>query len=82
MYKLNVRPDLDYGDIIYHTYDPNLSSFLTKHLEQVKYTVSLSVTGAWRGTSRQRLYDELGWDSLYERRRYRSFCHFLKFSLI
>ena len=26
MYKLYVRPHLDYGDIVYHTYDPDSSS--------------------------------------------------------
>ena len=31
MYKLYVRPHLDYGDIVYHKYDPDLSSVITKH---------------------------------------------------
>ena len=54
MYKLYVRPHLDYGDIIYHKYDPDLSSVITKRLEQTQYAASLAVTGAWRGTSRER----------------------------
>ena len=29
MYKLYVRPHLDYGDVLYHQYDPNLSLSLT-----------------------------------------------------
>ena len=78
MYKLYVRPHLDYGDIVYHKYDPDLSSVITKRLEQTQYAASLAVTGAWRGTSRQKLYDELGWESLYERRWYRRLCHFFK----
>ena len=81
MYKLYVRPHLDYGDIIYHRYDPNFSSILTRRHEQVQYTASLAVTGAWRGTSGQRLYEELGWESLYERRWYRRLCHFFKRNL-
>ena len=81
MYKFYVRPHLDYGDIIYHRYDPNFSSILTRRLEQVQYTASLAVTGAWKGTSRQRLYEELGWESLYERRWYRRLCHFFKLNL-
>ena len=28
MYKLYVRPHLDYGDIVYHKYDPDLSSVI------------------------------------------------------
>ena len=41
-------------------------------LEQKQYSAALVVTGAWRGTNRQRLYEELGWESLYHRRWYRS----------
>ena len=78
MYKLYVRPHLDYGDIVYHKYDPDLSSVITRRLEQTQYAASLAVTGAWRGTSRQKLYDELGWESLYERRWYRRLCHCFK----
>ena len=36
------------------------------------------MTRAWRGTSRRRLYDELGWDALSHRRWYRRLCHFVK----
>ena len=49
---------------------------VTEKLEQTQYSVALAVTGTWRGTSRQRLYDELGWEDLYSRRRYRRLCHF------
>ena len=77
IYKLYVRPHLDYGDIIYHRYDPEMLSHFTRTLEQTQYSAALAVTGAWRGTSRQRLYKELGWESLYDRRWYRRLCHFL-----
>ena len=76
IYKLYVRPHLDYGDIIYHRYDPEMQSHFTRTLEQTQYSAALAVTGAWRGTSRQRLYKELGWESLYDRRWYRRLCHF------
>ena len=33
MYKLYVRPHLDYGDIIYHKYDPELNLGFTKKFE-------------------------------------------------
>ena len=65
IYKLYVRPHLDYGDIIYHRYDPEMQSHFTQALEQTQYSAALAVTGAWRGTSRQRLYNELGWESRY-----------------
>ena len=60
MYKLYVRPHLDYGDIIYHKHDPDLKLDFTKKLESTQYSAALAVSGAWRGTSRQKLYDELG----------------------
>ena len=36
----------------------------------------LNKHSAWRSTSRQRLYDELGWEDLYHRRWFRQLCHF------
>ena len=81
VYKLYVRPHLDYGDIIYHKYDPDMKLDLTKKLEQTQYSAALAVTGTWRGTRRQRLYDELGWEDLYSRRRYRRLCHFYNLRL-
>ena len=67
MYKLHVRPHLDYGDIIYHKHDPDLTLDFTKKLESTQYTAALAVSGAWNGTNRTKLYDELGWESLNDR---------------
>ena len=78
VYKLYGRPHLDYGDIIYHRYDPDMRLSVTRRLEQTQYSAALAVTGAWRGTSRKRLYDELGWETLYHRRWYRRLCQFFK----
>ena len=47
LYKLYVRPHLDYGDIIYHKYDPCMSLDITEILEQTQYSAALAVTGAW-----------------------------------
>ena len=71
MYKLYVRPHLDYGDVLYHQYDPNFSLSLTTVLESVQYSAALAVTGAWRGTNTDKIYEELGWESLYHRKYYR-----------
>ena len=68
IYKLYVRPHLDYGDIVYHKYDPQMHLNFTQRLERTQYCAALAVTGAWRGTSRERLYQELGWEDLYHRR--------------
>ena len=49
---------------------------ITKKLEQVQYSAALAVTGTWRGTSRQKLCEELGWETLYHRRWHRRLTHF------
>ena len=66
-----MRPHLDYGDIIYHKPDPEMKLDITKRLEQTQYSAALAVTGVWRGANRLRLYEELGWESRYQRRWYR-----------
>jgi len=65
IYKSFIRPHLDYGDILYDK--PNNENFQNK-IEQVQYRACLAITGAIKGTSRERLYDELGLHSLIERR--------------
>ena len=76
IYKLHVRPHLDYEDIVYLKHDPEMKLDFTRRLEQVQYSAALAVTGAWRGTSSRRLYKELGWESLYLRSSCRCMCHF------
>ena len=78
MYKLYVRPHLDYDDIIYHKHGPDLKLDFTKKLESTQCSAALAVRGAWRGTSRQKLYDELGWENLCLRRWYHRMTHFYK----
>ena len=78
MYKALVRSHLDYCDIIYHqpakVNQPPLGVTLTapmEEIERLQYQAALAVTGAWKGSSRAKLYEELGWESLSERRRSR-----------
>ena len=71
-------PHLDYGDIICHKYDPEFKLDFTKKLESTQYSAALAMTGAWRGTNTDRLYEELGREILYYRRWYRRLCHFYK----
>ena len=78
IYKLYVRPHLDYCDIIYHRHDPEFKLEFTKRLESTQYSAALAVSGAWRGTNTDKLYEELGWEILYYRRWYRRLCHFYK----
>ena len=81
LYKLYVRPHLDYGDVIYHMPqgDDCSGNYLMEKLESVQYSAALAVTGTWRGTSRERLYNELGWESLSSRRWSRRLILFYKF---
>ena len=90
LYKLYVRPHLDYGYIIYHI-PHKISDFSQQvslnnrmeQLESAQYSAALAVSGAWRGTSREKLYDELGWESLNLRRWSRRLVLFYKiFNLI
>ena len=65
IYKSFVRPHLDYGDVIYD--QPN-NSRLSDKIESVQYNAALAITGAIRGTSGEKLYQELGLESLKDRR--------------
>ena len=65
IYKSFVRPHLDYGDILYDK--PNNENFQNKS-EKVQYRACFAITGAIQGTSRTKLYDELGLHSLIKRR--------------
>ena len=55
--KYFVRPFLDCADIIY---DKPCNETFKGKLEAVQYNACLAITGALKGTSRERLYRELG----------------------
>ena len=63
-----MRPLLDYGDIIY---DRPHNEPVCEKLESVQYKVALAITGAIQGTSRKKIYQELGLESLRARRWYK-----------
>ena len=65
IYKTFVRPILDYADLIY---DKPLTESFKDKLEMVQYNSALVITGAFKGTSRDRIYRELVLESLAERR--------------
>ena len=77
IYKLYVRPHLDYGDIIYHKYDLEFKLDFAKRPESTQYSAVIAVSGAWRGTNTDKIYEELGWEIFYYKRWYRRLCHFL-----
>ena len=65
IYKAFIRPHLDYGDIVYDK--PSNETFINK-TEKAQYDAALAITGAIRGTSREKLYAELGLEPLKFRR--------------
>ena len=86
LFKLYIRPHLDFCDVIYHI--PNITNpfdslitlnYLMNTLERIQYHAALSITGAWKGTNLNKIYDELGWESLTDRSWSRRFFHFFKY---
>ena len=80
-----MRPHLDYGDVVYQIPDNESKTFDSKNdnfhplmtrIESVQYEAACVVSGAWRGSSRKKLYNDLGWESLYDRRNLRRLCIF------
>ena len=69
IYKSFIRPYLEYGDILYDKPDNESSQ---NKIEKVQYKVCLAITGAIQGTSREKLYEELGLHSLWVERRRRN----------
>ena len=71
IYKSFIRPHLDYGDIIY---DQAYNASFYQKLGSVQYNAALAI----RGTSKEKLYNELGLESLEKRRWYRKLCCFFE----
>ena len=108
IYKMHVRPHLDYCDFIYHIpeikkkekpcedcdidedcdhHEDTDNTFVNsdcklnyqmRTLESVQYQAALAVTGAWKGSNTQKIYEELGWESLHHRRWFRRITQFYK----
>ena len=84
-YKLHVRSHFDYCDVIYHVppvdnpySHEHRQNLLMNRLESMQYNAALAITGEWRGTSPERIYKGLGWESLSDRRWYRRLILFFK----
>ena len=75
IYKSFIWPHLDYGDIVY---DWAFNESFHKNLESVQYNTAIAITGAIRGTSSEKLFQELGLESLKSRRWLRKLCLFYK----
>ena len=74
--KSFIRPHLDYGDIVC---DGAFNESFHKNLESIQYNAAIAITGAIRGTSSEKLFQELGLESLKSRSWLRRLCLFYKF---
>ena len=75
IYKKFVRPHLNYGYIIY---DQAYNASSHQKLGLLQYNACLAIAGAIKGTSKEKLYEELGLESLQLLRWYRKLSCFCK----
>ena len=65
VHKAFIRPHLDCGDIIY---DQTCNESFHQKMESTQYNSALAITTAIRGTSREKLHQELRLETLRKRR--------------
>ena len=75
IYRALIKPHLDYGDIIY---DQAFKESFHQKLESIQCNAAPAKTGAIRGTSWEKLYQDLGLESLQNWGWSRKLCYFLK----
>ena len=68
IYKAFVRPYLVHGDALY---DQTFNNSFCAKMKSIQYNACLAITGTIRGTSRQKIFQELSLKSLQLRRWYR-----------
>ena len=56
IFKSFIRPHLDYVNMIY---DQTFNMLFQQIIETIQYNASLAITGAIRGSSREKLYQKL-----------------------
>ena len=74
IYKSFIRPHLDYGGVIY---DQHYNNSFHQKLESIQNNTAIAITGAIRGSSTEKLFQELGLKSL-QWRWFRKLCYFFK----
>ena len=85
IYKSFIRPHLNYADVIF---DKPSNATFSYRIESAKYNVAiqqsatynaqynLEITGTIGGTSKKKLYQELGFETMKKRRWFRRPCSF------
>ena len=64
IYKSFIRPHLDYADVIF---DKPSNATFSNRIESAQYNAALAITGTIRGTFKENLYQELGFETLKKR---------------
>ena len=75
IYKAFIRPNNDYCNFIYDQFH---SESFYNNLEKLQYIAALAITGAIKGISELKIYEELGLESLKFRRWMGRLCAFYK----
>ena len=75
IYKDFIRFHLDYGDVIFNQ---AFNNSFHQRLESIQYNAPLAITGAIRGTFKEKLYQQLGFESLQSRRQFQKLSLFYK----
>ena len=70
IYKAFIRPHV--------IFDQTFDNTFHQKLESIQYNTTLAITGAVRGISKEKLYQELGFKSLQRRRSFRKLSYFYK----
>ena len=65
IYKTFIRSYFDYADVVY---DQSYKLSFHEKLESIQYNAAFAVTGVVRGSSSEKLYQELDLESLKNRR--------------
>ena len=67
LYKLTVRSIFDYALPVYYN---SLKVTEQERLDRIQYSAAKLVTGALHNTSKVKLYEELGWETIHSRAEY------------
>ena len=65
IYESFIRPQLGYADVIFDR--PSNTTF-SNRIISAQNNADLAITGTIRGTSKKKLYQELGFETMKERR--------------
>ena len=80
VYKLYIRPHLEYGDLVFNAHEIGKSKIfntfqdsdsISFEIDSIQYQAAKVITGAWDKSNKAKLYELLGWESMQDRRTMR-----------